>query len=318
MPFIQDDHVVQAFAPHAADQAFHIRILPRASWRRDDLFHAHRHHRRAERLPTELPVCAVPVADQIARCRVPRKGFADLLCHPIRARMCSDAKILDAPPLMTQHNEYEQNGERGRRDHKEIDRNETAHVVVEERPPGLRRRLPIARQVFRHGRLGNVEAELQRLPMEPWSAPQRVLAGHPSDEVSDFPRNRRSARLSSSRFPGPEKLEALSVPADDGLGFHDHKGLAPAGPHAGQRHPKQAVGHAEGGPGRFPLHDSQLLAQSKVLQMQRHAAEESLTDHGKDDLKGGLHIGDAKRHRSEMLGFPRRTGFIGATGFGTG
>ena len=30
MPFIQDDHVVQAFAPHAADQAFHIRILLRA------------------------------------------------------------------------------------------------------------------------------------------------------------------------------------------------------------------------------------------------------------------------------------------------
>ena len=26
---------------------------------------------------------------------------------------------------------------------------------------------------------------------------------------------------------------------------------------------KQAVGHAEGGPGRFPLRDSQLLAQSK-------------------------------------------------------
>ena len=41
MSFIQDDHVVQAFAPHAADQAFHIRILPRASWRRDDLFHGH-------------------------------------------------------------------------------------------------------------------------------------------------------------------------------------------------------------------------------------------------------------------------------------
>ena len=72
MPFIQDDHVVQAFAPHAADQAFHIWILTRASWRRDDLFHAHRHHRRAER----LPVCAVAVADQIPRRRVPWKGFA--------------------------------------------------------------------------------------------------------------------------------------------------------------------------------------------------------------------------------------------------
>ena len=118
MPLIQDDHVVQALAPHAADQASHIRILPRASWRRDNLFHAHRHHRRAER----LPVCAVPVADQIPRRRVPRKSFANLLCNPIRARMCSDAEMLDTPPLMTQHDEYEQNGERGRRDHKEIDR----------------------------------------------------------------------------------------------------------------------------------------------------------------------------------------------------
>ena len=32
MSFIQDDHMVQAFAPHAADEAFRIRILPRASW----------------------------------------------------------------------------------------------------------------------------------------------------------------------------------------------------------------------------------------------------------------------------------------------
>ncbi len=78
MSFIQDDHMVQAFAPHAADQAFRIRILPRASWRRDDLLHADRHHGRAER----LPVCAVPVADQIPRRRVPRKGLAYLLCHP--------------------------------------------------------------------------------------------------------------------------------------------------------------------------------------------------------------------------------------------
>ncbi len=67
MPFNHSDHVVQAFAPHAADQAFRIRILPRASWR-----------------------------------RVPRKGFANLLCQPIRGRMCGDAEMLDAPPLMTQ------------------------------------------------------------------------------------------------------------------------------------------------------------------------------------------------------------------------
>ena len=96
MSFMQDDHVVQAFAPHAADQAFHIRILPRASRRRDDLFHTPRHYGRAQR----LPVCAVPVADQILRRRGPREGFAYPLRHPIRGRMCSDAEMLDAPPLM--------------------------------------------------------------------------------------------------------------------------------------------------------------------------------------------------------------------------
>ncbi len=157
MPFIQDDHVVQAFAPHAADQAFHVRILPRASWCRDDLFHAHRHHRRAER----LPVCPVPVANQIPRCRIPRKGFAYLLSHPIRAGMCGDAEMLDVPPLMTQHDEDEQNGERGCRDHKEIDRNETAHVVVEERPPGLRRRFRMPYHVSRYSRLADIDAQLQ-------------------------------------------------------------------------------------------------------------------------------------------------------------
>ncbi len=77
---------------------------------------------------------------------------------------------------------------------------------------------------------------------------------------------------------------------------------------------EQAVGCAEGGSGRFPVHDSQLLAQSKVLQMQRRAAEESLTDHGKDDLNGRSHVGDAIRHEPEMLEFPQRIGFIGATG----
>ncbi len=97
--------------------------------RRDDFFHAHRHHGRAER----LAVCAVPVADQIPRRRVPWKGFANLLCYPIRTRICGDAEMLDAPPLMAQHDEDEQNGEPGRRDDKDIDRIETAQVVVEER-----------------------------------------------------------------------------------------------------------------------------------------------------------------------------------------
>ncbi len=47
--------------------------------------------------------------------------------------------------------------------------------------------------------------------------------------------------------------------------------------------------------------------------MQRRAAEESLTDHGKGDSNGRAHVGDAIRHKPEMLGFLRQIGFMGAT-----
>ena len=49
--------------------------------------------------------------------------------------------------------------------------------------------------------------------------------------------------------------------------------------------------------------------------MQRRAAEESLTDHGKDNSNGRAHVGDAIRHKPGILGFLRQIGFMGATGF---
>ncbi len=95
------DRMVQAFAPHAANQAFHIRILPRAPWRRNDLFHAHRRHGRAER----LPVCAVPVADQVPRRRAPRECLSDLLCDPRHRRVRRDTEMHDLAALVVEHDE---------------------------------------------------------------------------------------------------------------------------------------------------------------------------------------------------------------------
>ena len=105
--------MVQAFAPHAADQAFHIRILPQAPWRRDDLFHAHRRHGRAAR----LPVCAVPVADQEPRRRAPRECLSDLRCDPRHRRVRRDTEMHDLAALVVEHDEPEQEVERGRGDH---------------------------------------------------------------------------------------------------------------------------------------------------------------------------------------------------------
>ena len=44
-----------------------------------------------------------------------------------------------------------------------------------------------------------------------------------------------------------------------------------------------------------------------------HRRLKSLTDHGKNDSNGRAHVGDAIRHKPEMLGFLRQIGFMGAT-----
>ena len=221
--------MVRAFAPHAADQAFHIRILPRAPWRRNDLFHAHRRHGRAER----LPVCAVPVTDQVPRRRAPRECLSDLLCDPRHRRVRRDTEMHDLAALVVEHDEPEQEVERGRGDHEEIDRRQAIGVICKECPPRLRWRRWrrwVTDHVFRDGGLGDGKAKLQKLAMDPRCAPPCVLPRHPSDQMADLPRHRWSARLSPPRLPCPEKPEPLAVPTDDGLGPDDYQGVAPARP----------------------------------------------------------------------------------------
>ena len=144
---------IQAF--NIMDSAISLR------WHRDDLF-------RAPSVPlsssgTIVRTRRFSVADQIPRRRVPRKGFAHLLCHPIRARMCGDSQQCSMRRRSwRQHDEDKQNGKPGRRDHKEIDRNrDCPRDVVEERPPGLRRRLRMPHHVSRYSRLADIDAQLQ-------------------------------------------------------------------------------------------------------------------------------------------------------------
>ena len=108
-------------------------FCPVAPWRRDDLLHAHRHG-RAER----LPVCAVPVADQVPRRRVPRECLSDLLCDPRYRRVRRDTEMHDLAALVVEHDEPEQEVERGRGDHEEIDRRQVIGVICKEYPPRLR------------------------------------------------------------------------------------------------------------------------------------------------------------------------------------
>ena len=80
-----------------------------------------------------------------------------------------------------------------RRDDKEINRRDPVSVVVKEGLPCLRRWISPRYHVLRDCRLGDVEAELQKLAVDMRRTPERVLEAHSSDKVAQLFVDLRSA-----------------------------------------------------------------------------------------------------------------------------
>src|SRR5947209_4381783 len=103
--FAEDEDVVQALPPNRADDSFPVGSLPRRARSRQDLFDAHGLDLRYKFVAED----AIAVAQQITRCRVPRKGLPELLSRPFGCRMGGDAKMQNASPVVGQHEEDVQN-----------------------------------------------------------------------------------------------------------------------------------------------------------------------------------------------------------------
>src|SRR3954447_6855993 len=78
----EDDRVVQALAANGPNQSFGKTVLPRRA--RCNGFVANAH--RTQAMPYDRAKDAVPIADQIVRCRIPRERFRDLPRNPLRRR----------------------------------------------------------------------------------------------------------------------------------------------------------------------------------------------------------------------------------------
>jgi hypothetical protein len=109
--FSEHDHVIQAFTADRADHAFDVGALPGAR-RRQDLCHAHRRDLIHERVAED----AVPVPQQIARCRLPRKGFSELLGSPFSRRVSGHTDVENAASVVGQYEEDVQDVEADGRD----------------------------------------------------------------------------------------------------------------------------------------------------------------------------------------------------------
>ena len=70
----------------------------------------------------------------------------------------------------------------------------------------------------------------------------------------------------AARDPGPIVAEASPLPAQDGVGRHDHERVLPVGPHPGEPDPEEPISGAELRPSDRSSVHGQLVAQGEILE----------------------------------------------------
>ena len=226
MVLIQHNDMIQALAADGTDEPLDIGRLPGRPWRNHDFFDAHTLDPVAER----LAVNAIAVSQKIARGRVPGECFDDLLCCPLRARMFRDVDVQDPTAVMSEDKEDEQDAERGRGHHEEVQRNQVSHVVLQECSPCRGGRFSSPDHVLLDGGFCHLDSDLCKLTDNARSAPSRVGRGHPADHVADLLRDQGTSRLAASAQSRPILSELASPPLDDGGRLNENQDALPSCP----------------------------------------------------------------------------------------
>ena len=86
-------------------------------------------------------------------------------------------------------------------------------MIIEERPPTWTRWFEAADHVLRDRGLGEVDAELEQLAVNPWSAPQRIGTGYPANQISDLGAAQQCLEraLELAREAEDRKIEVRSI-----------------------------------------------------------------------------------------------------------
>jgi len=155
--------------------------------------------------------------------------------------MLGDVEVEDAPTIVSEHHEDEQDAKVRGGNGEEIDGDQIRDVIGQERAPGLRGRCAALRDEPGDGALGHVEAELQQLTMDSRRAPKGIGRGHSCDKGRDLRVDPRAASGGPTGEVGPVLTETAPPPPQNGVGSNDHKRLSPPGPDSGQRHPEEPI-----------------------------------------------------------------------------
>jgi hypothetical protein len=228
MSLVQDDHVIRACAANPPDAPLDVGVLSRTSWGNQHFCDSHVLHT----LPKRGPIDPVPIAQQIPRGLVPRKGFHHLLSCPQRRGVFRDVKMDDAAPFMGQDEQHEEHCVGHRRHNKEIQSHPFLHVVLQQGLPRWRRRPPRSDTVRLHRRIGYVNAQPAQFSHDPGRAPRRVRLPHVPNQRAYLLGNRRTTRLALLPQVPPVVSKPLVLPGKDRAGLDKGERLLPTDPEA--------------------------------------------------------------------------------------
>jgi hypothetical protein len=203
--------VIQTLSADGAYHSLSVGILPGGPWCNRDFFDA-------DILDTILEIVSVDsiaVADKKSRSLVEREGIYDLLSRPLGAGICRNVEMNDLPPVMTEHDEDAQDTKGHGRNREKVAGGDVRNMIVQKRPPGLRRRFPSADHVLGHGCFGDIVAQQKQFGQDSGSAPRWVFAGHAPNQVTNLAFDARASRFAGPGFPPPIQFESLAMPSDD-------------------------------------------------------------------------------------------------------
>jgi len=104
MTLAKDNSVIQTLPADATDDAFNIRILPRASRRGGAFFHC----QTSQAFSKVISLCGIAITQQMLRLRLPWKGLNKFLCRPFGDRRLRCSEETNKTAIVSNDDEHEQ------------------------------------------------------------------------------------------------------------------------------------------------------------------------------------------------------------------
>src|SRR5450432_4527893 len=203
-----------------------------------------------------------------------------------------------------ENDENVEDAESARDEDEEVAGPSLEQVVTDERGPALATlSVEVGPAVFRDGARRDLVAELGQLGGDDLLTPGRVLAPHPPDEFAEICINGRTARWTAGA-PAPDETPGGTVPADDGLGFHEQHDVHEAVEAPGQGTDEPTIESAQARAFDLASNDDELLAKDQVFGDQGCSGR----DEGQDDVEPEAKEGDHGRARVPRWSVPGTAG----------